>query len=295
MPELPEVETLARGLRRHVQGKIIRGLIIFEKKKFRGTPVQLYRFVYGKKVKTIERRGKWLVLKLDSDYGFVIHLKMTGRLLYQPANQQSRAEFLGGHTMVRDELHMNPTLPNRYTRVQFIFRDGSSLFFQDMRKFGYVELYSAADLATYFIKKKLAVEPLSPDFTLTYWQQQLRRHPATCIKAVLLNQSIVAGIGNIYADDICWTARVRPTRRVRALTIAQQHALFQACRKVIAQGLRLGGTSFSHYFRLDGTLGQYWQQRKVYGRTGEPCRRCGTAIRKTRCAGRGTHYCPKCQ
>lgn len=296
MPELPEVETLARGLRRHVQGKKIRSLTILEKRKFRGTPGQLKKFVYGQKITDIERRGKWLVLHLASGYGFVIHLKMTGQLLYQPKRRHTQVEFLGGHTMSRDELtETNRVLPNRHTRVVFTLEDGSQLFFQDMRKFGYVELYAPTELTTYFTKKKLGVEPLEHTFTLNYWQTQLRRHPATAIKAVLLNQSIIAGIGNIYADDTCWEARVQPMRRVRSLTAAEQTALFKASRKIMTEAIRLGGTSFSHYFRLDGTIGQYWHKRKVYGRTGEPCRRCNTLIQKTRCAGRGTHYCPNCQ
>ncbi|MBI2415036.1 MAG: bifunctional DNA-formamidopyrimidine glycosylase/DNA-(apurinic or apyrimidinic site) lyase [Candidatus Kerfeldbacteria bacterium] len=282
MPELPEVETVARGLRRYVQGQTIQKVRVVEKKKFRGTPAQLHRVVYGQKISAIERRGKWLVLQLTSHYGFVIHLKMTGQLLYDQ-------QFLGGHTMGQEQFNSN------HTRVIFELANGGRLFFQDMRKFGYVELYSPTELADYFVKKKLGIEPFDSSFTFSYWKNQLRRHSNTSVKALLLNQSIIAGIGNIYADDICWTARVRPQRRVRSLRLAEQQAIVQAIKKVLAEAITLGGTSFSHYYRVDGQLGQYWQRRKVYGRTGERCRRCHQPIKKIRCAGRGTHYCAACQ
>lgn len=285
MPELPEVETVARGLRTHIQGKTIKNVVVLEKKKFRGTLAQLKKYVFGKKVTAITRRAKWLILELSSGYGFVIHLKMTGQLLYNDT-------YLGGHTMNHEKVQ---TLPNSHTRVIFEFQDTSKLYFQDMRKFGYVELYSKKEIEHYFIQKKLGIEPLDHQFTFNYFHTQLQRHSKTTIKAALLNQSIVAGLGNIYVDDTCWQAKIQPIRKISSLTAAEFKALYQASKKIITEAIKLGGTSFSHYYRVDGTLGQYWQKRKVYGRTGEPCTRCKTPIKKTRCAGRGTHYCPGCQ
>lgn len=290
MPELPEVETVAKGLRTHVQGKTIVNVIINDKKKFKGTPKELKQFVFGKKITGIARRAKWLVLELSSGYGFVIHLKMTGQLLYQD-NHVNQGVFLGGHTMNNEKT----SLPSSHTRVIFEFNDQSKLYFQDMRKFGYVELYSAKELEDYFTQKKLGIEPMDKAFTLNYFTEQLQHHANTTIKAVLLNQSIVAGLGNIYVDDTCWTAKVKPMRKVSTLTPTEIKALYTATKKVLNEAIKLGGTSFSHYYRVDGTLGQYWHKRKVYGRTGEPCLRCKTLITKTRCAGRGTHYCEKCQ
>lgn len=299
MPELPEVETVAQGLRTHIQGKIIKNVVVIESKKFKGTPAQLKKYVLGKKVTAIVRRAKWLILELSSGYGFVIHLKMTGQLLYTSLpvrRDRSRpaptTQFLGGHTMNNQAVH---SLPNSHTRVVFEFQDQSRLYFQDMRKFGYVELCSQENIEQYFIQKKLGVEPLDKAFTFDYFRTQLQRHSKTTIKAVLLNQSIVAGLGNIYVDDTCWQAKVKPTRLVSTVTIGEQKALFQANKKIITEAIKLSGTSFSHFYRVDGTLGQYWQKRKVYGRTGEPCKRCKTLIKKTRCAGRGTHFCPECQ
>lgn len=287
MPELPEVETLARGLQKYVVGKTIRRLVVHERKKFKGTPAELKRFVVGKKITHVSRQAKWLVIHFSSMYNFVVHLKMTGQLLYQ----KTSAKFLGGHTMGKE----HTTLPNAHTRVEFIFTDGSKLFFQDMRKFGYVELYSDAALEEYFQEKKLGPEPLAKAFTFDYLNTQLRRHGSTSIKAVLLNQSIIGGIGNIYADDICWRAKVKPMRTVDNLTLVERKRIHAACKIILREAIRLGGTSFSHYYKVDGQVGSYWEKRKVYGRTGEPCRRDHSLIKKTRCAGRGTHYCTRCQ
>lgn len=280
MPELPEVETIARGLRTYVIGKTIREVKVYHGKRFP-------RLVIGQKITEISRQAKWLVIHLSSSYNFVVHLKMTGQLLYK----KTTPKFLGGHTMRKEQI----TLPNAHTRVEFIFSDGSRLFFQDMRKFGYVKLYSDKALTRYFAEKKLGFEPLDKNFTFDYFTTQLKHHGNTSIKAVLLNQSLIGGIGNIYADDICWQSRVKPTRRVRTLTLTERKALHQAAQKIIKEAIRLGGTSFSHYYQVDGKLGSYWKKRKAYGRAGEPCRRCAQSIKKTRCAGRGTHYCTQCQ
>jgi formamidopyrimidine-DNA glycosylase len=288
MPELPEIETLARGLRKTVQGKTIKRVIVHEAKKFKGTPSELKKFVVGKKIKLINRRAKWLVLELSSGYSFIIHLKMTGQLLYQ---KKGKPFFLGGHSMSKEQ----PVYPNSHTRVTFEFTDDSTLYFQDMRKFGYVELYSAEETEMYFENKKLAKEPLDTSYTLPFFTAQLLRRKNTTIKAALLDQTVVAGIGNIYADDILFTGHVHPARRVASLTAPEIKALYKASKSILQKAIASGGTSFSHYYQLDGTLGGYWKKRKVYQRTGQPCRRCKTPIEKIRCAGRGTHFCPVCQ
>jgi formamidopyrimidine-DNA glycosylase len=287
MPELPEVETVARGLRKYVVGKTIVDLKVFEKKKFKGTAAEIKKFVLNKKIIGVDRKAKWLVINLNSGYGFVIHLKMTGQLLYQ----DKQPKFLGGHTMGKEQT----TLPNPHTRVQFKLKGGSQLFFNDMRKFGYVELYSSADIEHYFVSKQLGIEPIQKTYTLEYFNNALKRRKSTSLKAVLLNQQAIAGIGNIYADDICWQAQVKPMRRVNTLTSSERKAIFEASRAILKEAIQQGGTSFSHYYRVDGKTGSYWERRKVYDRDGEPCHRCKTIIKKTRCAGRGTHYCPNCQ
>lgn len=311
MPELPEIEILARGLRKTIVGKTIQAINVLEKKQFsakggsasgrKGTPNQIKKYVTGATVTSISRRAKWLVIDLSTNYHFVIHLKMTGQLLYQESTGRVRrsasrtgssdAVFLGGHSMSGPE----PKYPNSHTRVIFEFNDKSLLFFQDMRKFGYVELYSNLELEEYFDTKKLGKEPIANDYTFKYFETQLKRRTNTTIKAALLDQSTMAGIGNIYADDSLFMSKINPSRKVHTLTTQEQRVLFKNTTKVLQQAIGAGGTSFSHYHQLDGTLGQYWKKRKVYQRTGEPCIRCKTPIEKTRVAGRGTHYCPTCQ
>jgi len=185
--------------------------------------------------------------------------------------------------------------PNSHTRVWFGLASGDALFFQDMRKFGYIDALPTAQVEDYFLTKKLGPEPMEPAFTLKYFQSVLKRRANTTIKAVLLDQSALAGLGNIYADDACWLAKVKPTRRVKTLSMNEQAALRKAARQVLLEAIKLGGTSFSDYYHVDGKTGQYWAKRKTYGRTGEQCRRCDGIIVKTKTAGRGTHYCPKCQ
>jgi formamidopyrimidine-DNA glycosylase len=300
MPELPEIETVARGLRTHILGKTISEVVVYDAKKFKGTPKQLKEHVIGKKVVGIERRAKWLLLRLETDHAFIIHLKMTGQLLFEPAAgkrasaTEHAAYFLGGHTMESDDA-ARPTFPNKHTRVAFVFSDKSTLYFQDMRRFGYVELYAPENVDPYFTGRKLALEIQDPGTTFDYFKAQLSRRARTTIKAALLNQSVVSGLGNIYVDDTLHLAKIHPTRVVGTLTAKELRTIYTAARKIINKAIDLGGTSFSSFLRVDGKLGQYWDKRRVYGRTGEPCQVCKTPIQKIRVAGRGTHVCPQCQ
>ncbi len=290
MPELPEIETVARGLRKHVLGKTIAALTTSDHKKKVATPKQINEFVVGKKIKAIRRRAKWLIVDLNSDYSFIIHLKMTGQLLYA----DKAAYFLGGHTMEADD-KSRPSYPNSHTRVLFTFKDKSKLFFQDSRRFGYVELYPTDSVEAYFKQKKLALELIESDCTFSYFQTQLKRRSRTNVKAALLDQSVVSGLGNIYVDDTLNLAKIKPMRLVGTLMPAEQKAIYMAGRKILNKAIDLGGTSFSSFLRVDGKLGQYWDKRRAYSRTGKPCLNCKTPIIKIRLAGRGTHYCPNCQ
>ncbi len=301
MPELPEIETVARGLRTHILGKTISEVVVYDAKKFKGTAKELAQFVIGKKIVGIERRAKWLLLRLETDYAFIIHLKMTGQLLFAPAlkkrgsdSKAGSAYFLGGHTMESDDA-ARPEFPNSHTRVAFVFSDRSTLYFQDMRRFGYVELYAPNNVDAYFSDRKLAREIQDADTTFEYFTQQLSRRARTTIKAALLNQSVVSGLGNIYVDDTLHLAKIHPTRVVGTLNAKELRTIYTAARKIINKAIDLGGTSFSSFLRVDGKLGQYWEKRRVYGRTGEPCQVCKTPIEKMRVAGRGTHVCPQCQ
>ena len=312
MPELPEVETLARGLRNVVIGKTISDIVVtdvLDKKTFKASQKQIKNHVIDASITAIDRRAKWLIMQLSSEHSFIVHLKMTGQLLYQ---DNAGPHFLGGHSMSggtrkkgdppldipadASKYAEPPRYPEKHTRVYFTFTDGSQLFYQDQRKFGYVHLYSNSDVEEYFVAKKLGLEPMDPGYTLEYFTNQLQRRSRTTIKAAILDQTVIAGIGNIYADDSLFTARIMPDRRVNSLSPAELKALHKATQQVITQAIAAGGTSFSDFYQLDGSLGQYWKDRKVYQRTGETCPRCkNTVIQKTKVAGRGTHFCPNCQ
>jgi formamidopyrimidine-DNA glycosylase len=306
MPELPEVETVARGLRGFVLGKKIERVIVHSQKKIFGAPKDYHTHVHGAQVTGIERRGKWLIINLSTDWHLVIHLKMTGQLLFQAKLKKQRPTklsqfdqftvttaptFLGGHTMGTEIAQ----LPNSHTRAEILFSNGGRLFFQDMRLFGYIHLLSDTELQEYFATIDLGPEPMDATFSLDYFTSLCKRRARTSIKALLLDQSAIAGLGNIYVDEACWLAKVRPQRRVGSLTTVERKRLWAACRNILNEAIELGGTSFSDYYQVDGTIGQYWSRRRVYGRTGEPCKRCKSLIKKTRAAGRGTHYCPGCQ
>ncbi len=294
MPELPEVETAAAGLRQLVVGKRIKQVIIHAPKKIFGQQQDWITSVHGARFVDVTRRGKWLILELSSQWSLVIHLKMTGQLLFQSAanRQQSRQPiFLGGHTMRHEQVQ----LPNTHTRAEFVCDDGSRLFFQDMRLFGYVHLFNPVQLHDYIESLRLGPEPMDKAFSFDYFSKLCRRRSKTSIKALLLDQSAIAGLGNIYVDEACHMARLRPSRRVGSLTVADRRALWQACKRILKQAIKLGGTSCSDHYRVEGTIGEYWNKRRVYGRTNESCPRCRHAIAKTRVAGRGTHYCPNCQ
>ncbi len=297
MPELPEVETVARGLRGFIVGKKIKRIVIHHAKKIFGAPKDYLRHVHDAQVTGIERRGKWLVVNLSTGWHLVIHLKMTGQLLFQSFDSlrslrmTKSPTFLGGHTMGTELTQ----LPNSHTRAEIIFSDGGRLFFQDMRLFGYIHLLEDRALQEYFVKIDLGPEPMDTAFSIDYFTVLCKRRARTSVKAMLLDQSAIAGLGNIYVDEACWLAQVRPQRKVGSLSVAERKELWRACRKILKEAIDLGGTSFSHYYQVDGTIGQYWSRRRVYGRTGEPCKRCKSLIKKTRAAGRGTHYCPGCQ
>lgn len=285
MPELPEVETIRGDLSRWLCSKRVIGLAVVKPRLLKN-PLALFRHqLVGATIVKVTRRAKMLCMELSSGHTLVLHLKMTGQLVYK-----SRAGRLtvGGHPIAGVT-----GVPNRYTYVTLKFNDGSRLFFNDVRQFGYWKLIPSHSLEAVF--KHLGPEPLSADFTPVVFQHALRRKQRTTIKAALLDQSVIAGIGNIYADESLFMARLRPSRRVRSLSRREVAKLYQAIRQVLQRAVRARGTSFNSYVDGLGRAGTYWDKRLVYGRKGEPCPRCKRPIVKTVVAGRGTHYCKHCQ
>ena len=291
MPELPEVETICRDLQ-NLSGQVIGRLNIKLEKITAPKGRALSKIIRGAKILSVERRAKILVFRLSLINSFhgqknavlLIHLKMTGQLVLR----HQHALVFGGHPIVGIT-----KVPNKYTHAEFHMRSGDILYFNDLRRFGYIKLIAPDAAAALF--SKLGVEPLTPAFTFEKFKAVLSRHRSATIKAILLDQSGIAGLGNIYVDEACFLAKTRPNRRVSALTAKQKQRLWRAIPKVLRKSIRHRGTSFNTYVSADGKTGQFWEYRQVYGRKGEFCYSCNFPIKRIVVAGRGTHYCPKCQ
>ncbi|MEK7496530.1 MAG: bifunctional DNA-formamidopyrimidine glycosylase/DNA-(apurinic or apyrimidinic site) lyase [Patescibacteria group bacterium] len=285
MPELPEVETIKRDLSEHLINKKIIDFICTQKSLLR-SPLSLFkRVLVGATVKSVNRRAKLLYFELSNSYYLLIHLKMTGQLVYRTSRGKLE---VGGHPIdnIKD-------IPNRFTYITLVFKDGGKLFFNDVRKFGYFQIASKNEL--FKILTKYGPEPLSADFSLNIFKQNLKRRARTTIKAALLDQSIVAGLGNIYVDECLFTARIKPSRRTGSLSSVEIVKLHQAIKFILKKAVKSRGTSFNSYRDGLGRKGTYWEKRLVYGRGGEKCLKCDTVIKKMKVAGRGTHYCSACQ
>jgi formamidopyrimidine-DNA glycosylase len=286
MPELPEVETIKVGLSRLLPGKVVKSVQRDNPKSFPNATADTEKFLIGAPVVTVARRAKVLLVELSSKYSLVIHLKMTGQLVYR-----GEQNFGAGHpnaSLVGD-------LPDRSTRVTFEFTDGSKLFFNDQRKFGWVRLMPTAEIPQLDFFKKVGPEPLSAEFAWQDMRERLVRRKNTNIKAALLDQSVIAGVGNIYADESLWGAKIHPSTLVRAITDAQFKKLYESLVGVLQLSIEKGGSTDKNYVDAEGKKGSYLSFASVFRREGEPCARCGTTIIKTRVAGRGTHTCPHCQ
>ncbi len=304
MPELPEVETVRAGLQQLLPGKKIINLDYDWPKSFPNSQPDVSQFLIGAAVLEVKRRAKVLIIELDSKYSLVIHLKMTGQLVFVKKTSKSKVEsqklqsrgsevrFGAGHPS--DSLIGK--LPDKSTRVVLTFQDDSKLFFNDQRKFGWMKLIPTAEVPNIDFMKKVGPEPLSADFTKTDFRARLLRRKSSIIKAVLLDQTVIAGIGNIYADESLWGAKIHPETRVINIDKSKLNTLFDQIREVLELSIASGGSSDKNYVNAEGKKGSYLSFAKVFRREGQPCKRHPeTLIIKIRVAGRGTHICPKCQ
>lgn len=288
MPELPEVETVRRGLEKSIIGKQITNVKVYNAKSLDASKTIIEKFLIGSKPEKIRRRAKVLIIDLSSKYSLVIHLKMTGQLVFR-----GDKSWAAGHPT--DSFMAD--LPDRSTRVEFDFSDDSKLFFNDQRKFGWIKLLPTIGVENIDFLKKVGPEPLSGDKKLdAVFLKNIRRHNGMVIKAALLDQTIIAGIGNIYADESLWMAKVHPSTRVKDLSDKKLREILACAIKIMTKSIESGGSTMKTYVKADGTKGNYLEKfANVYGREGKPCSRCGTKIVKIRVAGRGTHICPNCQ
>lgn len=287
MPELPEVETIRRGLEARILNVPISHVEIRKEKMVRGEHTAFKKSLLKNSFSTIDRRGKLLALAIGrTGNHLLIHLKMTGQLIYK----QGHDLVMGGHSWPRVQ---EDELPNKYSHIILTFKDGSKLFFNDQRQFGYMDTVN--DIQKNAIWETYGVEPLGKDFTWTAFQTIMQKRKLV-LKAALLNQQIFAGIGNIYADEICFEAKVRPDRLLPTLSEAEQKMLYKSCRHILEKAVKHRGTTFSDYVDSEGKSGGFARMLKVYGRAKQPCLRCKTdVITKKTVAGRGTHFCVTCQ
>lgn len=286
MPELPEVETVRRGLTRLIVGKKIVGVKHDWAKSFPNTQGDVAQFLIGSQIKTVRRRAKVLLIDLSSNYTLVIHLKMTGQLVYRGSEN-----FGAGHPS--DSLVGK--LPDRSTRVEFDFADDSKLFFNDQRKFGWVKLIPTIEVPNIDFMRRVGPEPLESDFTPEILFARLQRRKKSSIKAALLDQTVLAGIGNIYADEALWGAKIHPAILGGELSKKQVKTLYNEIVSVLKLAIQKGGSTDRNYVNAEGKKGSYIEFAKVFRRENLPCPRCGSTIIKTRVASRGTHLCPVCQ
>jgi len=319
MPELPEVETVRLGLAKLLPRLIIKDVWHDWKKGFPNAPADVARFMIGASVKSVRRRAKVLIIELSSGYSLVIHLKMTGQLVFVHENQleDSSSKIVAGNKVRKNQSanskllttnepsalfgggHPNDSLinnlPDKFTRVVLDFTDGSKLFFNDQRKFGWMRLLPTVEVPEIDFLKTVGPEPLEDDFTVDKFIERLQTRKNSPIKAVLLDQKVLAGVGNIYADESLFAAKIHPSTPVSKASRTKLVMLHGDLIAVLRLAIEKGGSTNRNYVNAEGKKGSYMSFAQIFRKEGQPCPRCGTIIEKIRVGGRGTHICPHCQ
>ena len=270
MPELPEVETVVRSIRPLIVGKTIKMVetaVDYPKVLATHAPAEFNRLIRGQSIVAARRRGKYIVLELNSGY-LLIHLRMTGRLLAR----------------------LGPEDKSRHITATIVFSDRSKLYFKDYRKFGRFYYSDSLD----FLEDKLGIEPLGGSFTAAWLINQLKESKRK-VKPLLLDQSFIAGLGNIYVDEALWAANIHPEISSNRISVAKIRKLHSAIREILRVSIEHNGTTIINFAFGDNSTGEFVNQLQVFDRKDHPCPRCQTPITKTRVAQRGTYLCPKCQ
>lgn len=273
MPELPEVETVRRTLLQLVVGKTIKDITVGWPKIIK-KPDDVQQFTLllaGQTIEDVKRRGKFLLFFL-TDHVLVSHLRMEGRYgLYDPSEEKSK-----------------------HTHVTFSFTDGTELRYADVRKFGTMHVFAKGDEETVMPLSQLGVEPFSNQFTVDVLTQAYKKSNRA-IKTALLDQKTVVGLGNIYVDEALFRAGIMPVRVASSLTAKEMAVLYTEIKQTLQEAVDAGGSSIKSYVNGQGEMGMFQQSLNVYGKKGEPCKKCGSSIEKTVVGGRGTHFCLNCQ
>jgi len=287
MPELPEVETIRLGLSKYLVGHKITDIHIRVPKIFIGSAKQ----VIGAKITGLERIGKGLIIKLDNDFVLAVHLKMTGQLIYQDKKTKNIAlsAKTGGEK-----------LPSKYSHVIFVLDNHAFLYYNDLRRFGWIKVIRKDQLMQMPFFKEMGPEPFiasssgQAPLTLELFKK-IVLSSNVAIKILLMDQKKIGGIGNIYANDALFEARIAPMRKAKSLSSEEIKQLYRAVLDVLQKGLKYGGSSDENFVNSLGQEGNYQNYTLVYGREKEPCKTCKTLIKKIKLGGRGTYYCPSCQ
>ncbi len=287
MPELPEVETIRRGLVRRVEGLTVKDIEVRVAKLFKGD----VKDIIGAKIIKIRRRAKVLIVDLDNSKSLLIHLKMTGQLVFQSADEKEK--IVGGHP----QKSYNQPLPHKHTHIIFTFTNGSHLFFNDLRKFGWMMIVLTNEVEKQSLIRQAGPEPLGEGYA-NYFQVQMPnmkdkiRKSKKSIKMLLTDQSFIAGVGNIYSDEILYASKIRPIRSGSSLSVKEIDKLFEVIPKVLKKALKYGGTSDSTYVGVNGERGDYLKVASTYHQKLDPK---GHPIQKMKIGGRTAHFCPICQ
>lgn len=280
MPELPEVETIKRGLEKFCVGQKIRKVKVFCEKSFIG-PKEVAE---GAGISGFRRYGKALIIDLNNGISLMVHLRMTGQMIYD-----GEERYAAGHPSE----NFTAELPNKQTRAEIEMEKGT-LYFNDQRKFGFIKVLETAEVEKEKFVASLAPEPWKMEPGEFY--ERLQKHKNSMIKAVLLDQKVICGLGNIYADEALFEAKVHPERRAGTVTKDEAERILLGARKVMEASINSGGSTMATYVKADGTKGDYLEKfAQVFRREGKECPRCGAEVIKIRVAGRGTHICPECQ
>lgn len=290
MPELPEVETIRRDLTQHIIGRPVKSVSIVDGTCVRQGRLDIRSGLIGRAFAAVDRKGKMLIFSLaKSDFSLLVHLRMTGQFIFR----DGASMIAGGHSLSGGGEIDWAQLPGKHTRMWLEFSGQARLFFNDVRRFG--EMFFVTEPDKEKILSRFGPDVFDGQFTLDIFTRAVARSSAS-IKSLLLNQTLLSGIGNIYADEICFAARIHPQTPARDLSVQQLQALYRSTVRVIRRSVELRGTTFRDYMDLSGRRGNFFDSLQVYGRGGRDCRRCRQAVVATiKVAGRTTAFCPFCQ
>lgn len=289
MPELPEVETIRQDLALLLKGKRILSVDVLADKSAQPNPDLLKKGLISRRFDEVHRVGKLLIFSISKKDFLLVHLRMTGQLIYVGRDGLKA----GGHSDHGKKNKITAAkLPNNHTRIILNLSGGAKLYFNDLRKFGFLRLVDSNELE--LIKEEFGIEPLDSRFTVANLTKFFSNR-STAMKSLLLDQHVIAGLGNIYVDESLFAAGIDPRRPANSLKADEIKKLREAIKNIIAKAIRLRGTTFSDFVDSSGKSGNYSKCLVVYGRKGEVCPRCQGPIAKIRLFGRGTHYCPNCQ